>query len=128
MRTLIAGNWKMHGLQAQLAEIAAMAQSIREQSGDVDVLVCVPATLIAGAVAAAGGLIAIGGEDCSAEEAGPFTGDIDAEMLHDAGAASVILGHSERRQGHHESDAMVAAKAKAAWQHGLATIICIGET
>lgn len=128
MRTLIAGNWKMHGLQAQLAEIAAMAQSIREQPGDVDVLVCVPATLIAGAAAAAGGLIAIGGEDCSAEEAGPFTGDIDAEMLQDAGATSVILGHSERRQGHHESDAMVAAKAKAAWQHGLATIICIGET
>jgi triosephosphate isomerase len=127
-RTLIAGNWKMHGLQAQLVEIEGIARSIREGPGDVDVLVCVPATLIASAVHAANSLIEIGGEDCSAEEAGPFTGDIDAEMLYDAGATSVILGHSERRQGHHETDAMVAAKAKAAWKHGLATIICIGET
>jgi triosephosphate isomerase len=128
MRTLIAGNWKMHGLRAQLREIEAIAQSIRAHPGDVDVLVCVPATLIVGAVAAARGLIQIGGEDCSVEEAGPFTGDIDAEMLRDAGATTVILGHSERRQGYHETDAIVATKAQAAWQHGLATIICIGET
>ncbi len=128
MPILVAGNWKMHGLQAQLVEIAGMARSIREKPGQTDVLVCVPATLIAHAVEAAAGLIEIGGEDCSAEEAGPFTGDIDAAMLRDAGATSVILGHSERRKGHHETDAMVAAKAKAAWRHGLATIICIGET
>jgi triosephosphate isomerase len=128
MRNLIVGNWKMHGLQAQLAEIAAMAHSIHHKPDDIDVLVCLPATLIAGAVQVAGGRIQIGGEDCSAEEAGPFTGDIDAEMLRDAGATSVILGHSERRQGHHETDAMVAAKAKAAWRHDLASIICIGET
>jgi hypothetical protein len=117
MRTLIAGNWKMHGLRAQLGEIETMAHSMREQTGKVDVLVCVPATLTAGAVASARGLIQIGGEDCSAEEAGPFTGDIDAEMVRDAGATSVILGHSERRQGHHEIDAIVAAKAGgvAAW-------------
>lgn len=94
----------------------------------MDVVICVPATLIAQAVQAADGVIAIGGEDCSAREAGPFTGDIDAEMLRDAGAKSVILGHSERRRWHHETDIMVAAKAKAAWRHGLATIICIGET
>lgn len=118
----------MNGLQAQLTEIAAMARSICERRGDIDVLVCVPATLIARAVEVAAGRIQIGGEDCSAEDAGPFTGDIDAEMLRDAGATSVILGHSERRRGHHETDATVAAKAKAAWQHGLATIICIGET
>jgi triosephosphate isomerase len=123
MRKLIAGNWKMHGLQAQLAEIAAMARAPR----GVDVLVCVPATLIVGAVAAAGGLIEIGGEDCSAEEAGAFTGDIDAEMLRDAGATSVILGHSERRRRHHETDAIVAAKVTAAWAHGLKTIVCLGE-
>jgi triosephosphate isomerase len=126
--TLIAGKWKMQGLQAQLAEIAAMARSVRETPGDIDVLVCVPAMLIAGTVEATHGLIEIGGGDCSAEEAGPFTGDIDAAMLRDAGATSVILGHSERRQGHHETDAMVAAKLKAAWRHGLATIICISET
>ncbi|AYJ84569.1 triose-phosphate isomerase (plasmid) [Sphingomonas paeninsulae] len=128
MRTLIAGNWKMHGLQAQIGEIAAMARANAGGPSDVEVLVCVPATLIAHAVQAADGVIQIGGEDCSAEEAGPFTGDIDAQMLRDAGATSVILGHSERRQGHHETDATVAAKVKAAWRHGLATIVCIGET
>jgi triosephosphate isomerase len=126
-RTLIAGNWKMHGLQAQLSEIAAMARCPRQMPHDVDVLVCVPATLIAGAVQAASGLIEIGGEDCSAETAGPFTGEIDAEMLRDAGATSVILGHSERRRRHHETNTIVAAKVKAAWQHGLKTIVCVGE-
>jgi triosephosphate isomerase len=113
----------MHGLQAQLAEIAAMARAPH----DVAVLVCVPATLIVGAVAAAGGLIEIGGEDCSAQEAGPFTGEIDAEMLRDAGATSVILGHSERRRRHYETNAIVAAKVMAAWAHGLKTIVCLGE-
>jgi triosephosphate isomerase len=132
MRTLIAGNWKMHGLQAQIGEIAAMASSMRKTPGDVpndvDVLVCVPATLITRAAQAANGLIEIGGEDCSAEAAGAFTGDIDADMVRDAGATSVILGHSERRKIHHETDRMVAAKVKAAWRSGLATIVCIGET
>ncbi|WP_010188994.1 triose-phosphate isomerase [Sphingomonas sp. PAMC 26605] len=128
MRTLIAGNWKMHGLQARLGEIGAITRSIVAHPSAVDVLVCVPATLITGAVQAAGGVLQIGGEDCSAAEAGPFTGDIDAAMLRDAGATSVILGHSERRQNHHETDAIVAAKVAAAWQHDLATIVCIGET
>jgi triosephosphate isomerase len=128
IRTLIAGNWKMHGLKAQLKEIETIACSLRARPGDMDVMIAVPATLIVGAVHAADGLIAIGGEDCSTREAGPYTGDIDAEMLRDAGATSVILGHSERRRWHHETDAMVAAKAKAAWRHDLATIICIGET
>ena len=131
MRTLIAGNWTMNGLQAQIAEIAAiaaMARAFADGPSDVEELVCVPATLIAHAAQAADGLLEIGGEDCSAEEAGPFTGDIDAQMLRDAGATSVILGHSERRQGHHETDATVAAKAKAACQQSLATIVGIGET
>lgn len=128
IRTLIAGNWKMHGLKAQLKEIETIACSLRARPSDMDVMIAVPATLIVGAVHAADGLIAIGGEDCSAREAGPYTGDIDAEMLRDAGATSVILGHSERRRWHHETDAIVAAKAKAAWRHDLATIICFGET
>jgi triosephosphate isomerase len=128
VRTLIAGNWKMHGLRAQLDEIDAIACAVRARPGDMDVMIAVPATLIVSGVHAADGLIAIGGEDCSAREAGPYTGDIDAEMLRDAGATSVILGHSERRRWHHETDAMVAAKAKAAWRHDLATIICFGET
>jgi triosephosphate isomerase len=136
MRTLIAGNWKMHGLQAQIGEIAAMAGAIRNAAtarpsgvpNELDVLVCVPATLIARAAQAANGLIEIGAEDCSAQAAGAFTGDIDADMVRDAGATSVILGHSERRKLHHETDAMVAAKANAAWRSGLATIVCIGET
>jgi triosephosphate isomerase len=126
-RTLIAGNWKMHGLQTQLGEILAIARSLRAMPAGVDVLVCVPATLITGAVKAADGLIQIGGEDCSAEEVGAFTGDIAAEMLRDAGATSVILGHSERRRRHGESNAIVSAKVAAAWTHGLATIVCIGE-
>jgi triosephosphate isomerase len=127
MRSLIAGNWKMHGLQAQLAEIAAMARAPHDVAKNVEILVCVPATLITGAVQAAQGLIEIGGEDCSAEEAGAFTGDIDAEMLRDAGATSVILGHSERRRRHQETNAIVAAKVTAAWAHGLKTIVCLGE-
>ena len=93
-----------------------------------DVLICPPATLIARAVQSAAGQIAIGGQDCHTEIAGAFTGDISAEMLKDAGASAVIVGHSERRQHHGETDAMVAAKAKAARRAGLLAIICIGET
>ncbi len=93
-----------------------------------DVLICVPPTLVFRAAQAAAGRIAIGGEDCSPEKAGAFTGDVDADMLRDAGATAVILGHSERRRIHHETDALVSAKAVAAWASGLSTIICIGET
>ena len=128
MRPLIAGNWKMHGLAAQLGEIDAIAASARAAPPFADILICLPATLIARAAQTAGGRIAIGGEDCSAEIAGAFTGDISAEMLKDAGAAAVIVGHSERRQHHGETDAIVAAKAKAARRAGLLAIICIGET
>ena len=128
MRPLIAGNWKMHGLAAQLGEIDAIAASARAAPPFADILICLPATLIARAVQTAGGRIAIGGEDCSVEIAGAFTGDISAEMLKDAGAAAVIVGHSERRRHHGETDAIVAAKAKAARRAGLLAIICIGET
>ena len=129
MRALIAGNWKMNGLAAQLGVIESIAASLAARPpGRVDVLICPPSTLIARAVQTAAGRIAIGGQDCHMESAGAFTGDISAEMLRDAGASAVIVGHSERRQHHGETDAMVAAKAKAAWRAGLLAIICIGET
>jgi triosephosphate isomerase (TIM) len=128
MRSLIAGNWKMHGLAPELGEIEAIAASVRAAPPLTDILICLPATLIARAVQTVGGRIAIGGEDCSADVSGAFTGDISAEMLKDAGAAAVIVGHSERRQHHGETDAIVAAKARAARRAGLLAIICIGET
>jgi triosephosphate isomerase len=128
MRPLIAGNWKMHGLASQLEQIRVVAASIKAQPLHADVLICVPPTLIDRAVTASSGYLAIGGEDCSAETAGAFTGDVDADMLQDAGATAVILGHSERRRLHQETDAKVAAKVRAAWAAGLSTIVCIGET
>jgi triosephosphate isomerase len=128
MRKLIAGNWKMHGLALQLAQIDAVANAVATSHPPADVLICVPATLIARADSVAAGRIAIGGEDCSAAIEGSMTGDISAEMLKDAGATAVIVGHSERRHLHGETDADVAAKAKAAWRGGLLAIVCIGET
>lgn len=128
MRPLIAGNWKMHGTGPQLGEIAAIAAGVRAMGPTADILICPPSTLIARAVQAAAGAIAIGGQDCASEVSGAFTGDVSAEMLKDAGAAWVIVGHSERRQHHGETDAMVAEKAKAAWRAGLLAVICIGET
>jgi triosephosphate isomerase len=127
MRQLIAGNWKMNGLGASLAEIEALAAKLRAEPAPCDVLICPPATLIARAAALKSG-IAIGGQDCHGEASGAFTGDISAEMLRDAGASAVIVGHSERRAYHAETDAMIAAKAQAAWRAGLTAIICIGET
>lgn len=128
MPFLIAGNWKMHGLGGQLGEIQAIAQCVRTSAGPNDVLICVPATLISRAVDASTGGVAIGGEDCAPDAAGAFTGDVSAEMLKDAGASTVIVGHSERRRNHRETDAIVAAKAAAAARAGLGAIICIGET
>ena len=128
MRPLIAKNWKMHGMAPQLSEIEAVAASVAATPPSANVLICLPATLIARAVRTAARRIAIGGEDCSAEIAGAFTGDLSAEMLKDAGASAVIVGHSERRQHHGETDGIVAAKAMAARRAGLLAIICIGET
>jgi triosephosphate isomerase len=125
MRQLIAGNWKMNGLGVSLGEIAALAKAVGTPR--CDVLICPPATLVARAAALGTG-VAIGGQDCHAEISGAFTGDISAEMLKDAGATAVIVGHSERRQYHGESDATIAAKARAAWRAGLIAIVCIGET
>ena len=122
-RKLAAGNWKMNGLHDNLAEFEEIAAAHSDSS--VDVLICPPATLIN---AAAGNGIALGGQDCHAKTSGAHTGDISAEMLADAGASAVILGHSERRTDHGETDTTVAAKAAAAYDAGLAAIICIGET
>ncbi len=128
-RPLIAGNWKMNGLQRSAAEL----RRIIEGSGDLvtalDLIVCPPATLVASfAALVKGSALAIGGQDCHAKASGAFTGDISAEMLKDAGASAVILGHSERRTYHRETDRDVRAKAVAAKRAALKAIICIGET
>jgi triosephosphate isomerase len=128
MRRLIAGNWKMNGLARQLGEIEKTARSVEKDPPSSDILICLPATLIMSAVQIAAGRIAIGGENCHVEISGAFTGDISPEMLKDAGATAVIVGHSERRQHHGETDTIVAAKVKAARRAGILAIICIGET
>jgi triosephosphate isomerase (TIM) len=125
---LVAGNWKMHGLKSSIGELQKIIAGSKALP-KVDLMVCPPATLVAQfSAAAAGTNVAIGGQDCRAERSGAFTGDISAEMLKDAGAAAVIVGHSERRQYHGETDAMVRAKAGAAQRAGLLPIICVGET
>ena len=128
-RPLIAGNWKMNGLRHSDAELRKIMAGCAGLAGKAELMICPPATLIAGfAEQARGSGVAIGGQDCHAEPAGAFTGDISAEMLKDAGASAVIVGHSERRTRHKETDAEVRAKAKAAWRAGLTAIVCIGET
>lgn len=117
----------MHGLGADLKELEALKQGL-SQATVCDVLVCPPASLISRAASVVAGAFAIGAQDCHAKPSGAFTGDISAEMLGDAGASAVIVGHSERRHYHHESDEEVAAKATAAWRAGLSAIVCIGET
>jgi triosephosphate isomerase len=130
VRPLVAGNWKMNGLSGSLAEIDALRKAVDEgESGSAELLVCPPATLIAQAALRIGSSdISLGGQDCYTEVSGAFTGDISAPMLKDAGAAYVIVGHSERRAYHHETDALVRAKAEAALKAGLTPIVCVGET
>jgi triosephosphate isomerase (TIM) len=127
-RPLVAGNWKMNGLEASAGELNAIIAGVRDLL-NTDFVICPPATLLARfAALAQGSRVAIGGQDCHAEPAGAYTGDIAAEMLKDAGAIAVIVGHSERRRYHGETDAMVSAKALAARRAGLLAMICIGET
>jgi len=129
IQPLIAGNWKMNGLKASMAEFEAMLAGAPALAGQADLLVCPPATLVAGfADKARGGGVAIGAQDCHPKASGAHTGDISAEMLADAGATAIIVGHSERRADHGESDALVRQKAEAAWRAGLTAIVCIGET
>jgi triosephosphate isomerase len=130
IRPLIAGNWKMNGLRASLAEFEAMLAGASQVAARADLLVCPPATLIAGFAQKARGskTLAIGAQDCHPKPSGAHTGDLSAEMLGDAGASAIIVGHSERRADHGESDALVRQKAEAAWRAGLTAIVCIGET
>src|SRR3981081_2336789 len=132
IRALIAGNWKMNGLKVSAAEFEAMLAGAPGVAGKADLLVCPPATLIAAFAEKARGsnskVLAIGAQDCHPKPSGAHTGDLSAEMLADAGASAVIVGHSERRADHGESDALVRQKAEAAWRAGLTAIVCIGET
>jgi triosephosphate isomerase len=126
---LIAGNWKMNGLTADLAEARTLAKALADAPAAARVALCPPATLIAQMThALEGSAVAVGGQTCSPERAGAFTGDISAAMLKDAGASLVIVGHSERRGGHGETDAQVRARALAGIAAGLEPIICVGET
>jgi triosephosphate isomerase len=125
---LVAGNWKMNGLSASMAELNGIKAGAETLASKVELMVCPPATLLAQfAWAAKGGKLTLGGQDCHANASGAHTGDIAAEMLKDAGASAVIVGHSERRTDHHETDAQVKAKALAGHRAGLTAIVCVGE-
>jgi triosephosphate isomerase (TIM) len=130
LRPLIAGNWKMNGLKASVAELDAMLAGAPGVAAKCDLLVCPPATLLAAFAERAKGskTLTVGAQDCHPKSSGAHTGDLSAEMLADAGAAAVIVGHSERRADHGESDALVRQKAEAVWRAGLTAIVCIGET
>ncbi|CAN5234638.1 triose-phosphate isomerase [soil metagenome] len=124
---LAAGNWKMNGTRASLEELKAVARGTTAAA--CGVAICPPATLLAPAVAAVQGTrVMIGGQDCHADPSGAHTGDIAAEMIADAGGRLVIVGHSERRTDHKETDAEVRAKTGAAWRAGLLAVLCVGET
>ncbi len=127
-RPLIAGNWKMNGLTGSISELDAMIAGA-PAAPSADLLICPPATLVAAfAARARGSRVMVGGQDCHMAPCGAHTGDISAEMLKDAGASYVIVGHSERRADHHESDEIVRQKALAAHRAGLIAIVCVGET
>jgi len=130
IKPLIAGNWKMNGLKAALSQLERLAGLVGDdEASRCDVAICPPATLVALAAETLSETpISVGGQDCHAEKSGAHTGDVSAEMLKDAGAHCVIVGHSERRADHGETDAIVAAKAAAAMGEGLIAIVCVGET
>src|SRR5580704_17853348 len=130
IRPLIAGNSKMNGLKSSSTEVEAMVAGASEVAGKADLLVCPPATLIAAFADKARGsrTLKVGAQDCHPKPSGAHTGDISAEMLADAGASAVIVGHSERRADHGETDVEVRQEAEAVWRAGLTAIVCIGET
>src|SRR5215475_8192501 len=130
IRPLIAGNWKMNGLKSALGEFEAMLAGAAGVASRADLLVCPPATLVASFAKRVVGSnsLTIGAQDCHPKASGAHTGDISAEMLADAGATAIIVGHSERRADHGESDTLVRQKAEAVWKAGLTAIVCIGET
>ncbi len=129
IRPFVAGNWKMNGLRASLGEIDALREQVAAAELDLDIMVCPPATLTAAtAQRLVGTPVGVGAQDCHTEASGAHTGDISPEMLADAGAVAVIVGHSERRADHGESDAVIRLKARAAHRAGLVSIVCVGET
>ena len=129
IRPLIAGNWKMNGLKAAMAEFESMVAGAPSVAAKADLLVCPPATLVAAfAEKARGTAVAVGAQDCHPKPWGAHTGDISAEMLADAGAKAIIVGHSERRADHGESDQLVRQKTEAVWRAGLVAVVCIGES
>ena len=131
IRPLVAGNWKMNGLAASLAEATKVADRLAEAGfkPQADVMICPPATLVLSLAAKArSSPLVVGAQDCHAKASGAHTGDVSAEMLRDAGAGAVIVGHSERRTDHGETDAIVRAKCEAAHRAGLIAIVCVGET
>jgi triosephosphate isomerase len=131
IRPLVAGNWKMNGTKASLAEARKVLARLSgaDFPARCDVMICPPATLVAVlAETAGGGRLLVGAQDCHPEASGAHTGDVSAEMLKDAGATAIIVGHSERRADHAETDAVVRAKAQAVHRAGLTAIVCVGET
>src|ERR1700744_2305996 len=130
VRPLIAGNWKMNGLKSSMTEFEAMCAGAPGVAAKADLLVCPPATLLAAFAAKAQGVktLNVGAQDCHPKASGAHTGDLSAEMLADAGARAIIVGHSERRADHDETDALVRQKAEGVWRAGLIAIVCIGET
>jgi triosephosphate isomerase len=130
IRPLIAGNWKMNGLQSSMVEFEAMLAGSSAVAAKADLLVCPPATLVAAFAGKAKGIktLGVGAQDCHPRASGAHTGDLSAEMLADAGASAIIVGHSERRADHGETDVEVRQKAEAVWRAGLTAIVCIGET
>lgn len=130
-RPLVAGNWKMNGLKHALGEALAVEEWLAANGGQLqaDVMICPPATLVMKMAELAGkGMLDVGGQDCHTGPSGAHTGDVSAEMLADAGASAVILGHSERRADHAETDRVVREKVLAAHRAGLQAIVCVGET
>jgi len=127
---LVAGNWKMNGQREQAAELNRLAEALKKEPVEgVDVMICPPTTLVMPfAELMKDGKVAIGAQDCHTAVSGAHTGDISAEMLADAGATAIIVGHSERRADHGETDALINEKAQACWRAGLVAIICVGET
>ncbi len=129
IKPIVIGNWKMNGLSEAQGELEALKAQVTSQPPACDVMICPPATLLCPfAKAVAGSTIALGGQDCHWQQSGAHTGDLSAPMLKDAGASAVIVGHSERRTDHGETDPIVRAKAEAALNTDLQAIVCIGET
>jgi triosephosphate isomerase len=129
-RTLVAGNWKMNGSRADISAFAAKLSDLGEpkRRDNVELLICPPAPYVESLAVLSKFGVGVGGQDCHAEVRGAFTGDVSAAMLKDVGATYVIVGHSERRAMHGETDTVVRAKAEAALTQGIIPIICVGET